>query len=193
MICKLKFDQQRALPSILPMSVTDCEKMLMESLAHIGSQNEVILIFLVCVMHTEAFSRRVGESRYNIVFYNLCVLVTLISFYPKRAWWSILYSIIVVDSLIVERSWLRNLSSCNQTLHRTHKRVSWLLRKLVLNQRTRLLASVILSLMLFINTVSLSLCLRTVYRWWCHRVAFLYWWLYNVVFRYVDFFDLYLI
>ena len=53
-------------------------------------------------MHTEAFSGGISESGYYIVFHNFSVFITLVSFYFERTLWSVLDSIVVIDSLVVE-------------------------------------------------------------------------------------------
>lgn len=58
---KLHFDQKRALRTILAVTIKNCEEMLVKLLAHIWSQDEIILILFVCVTDTESFTRRVSK------------------------------------------------------------------------------------------------------------------------------------
>ena len=144
-------------------------------------------------MNTKTFSCGIGKPRYYIVFDNLSVFITLISFYSEWTLRSILYSIVIVNSLIVERSWLGYGSTCNQTLNRPHQWINWLLWQLILYQWTWLFISVVYSLILFIWIPTVIWCLLAVDSRWSHRIAFLRCRDCRVVLRDVDFFNLYLI
>ena len=50
-------DKKTRLGTILTMAIEDGEEVLMEGLAHVGRENKIILVFLVCIIDTEAFSR----------------------------------------------------------------------------------------------------------------------------------------
>ena len=52
-VCKVHLDEKGGLSSILTMSITYREEMLVEGLAHVRSQDEVVLVFLVRVVHAE--------------------------------------------------------------------------------------------------------------------------------------------
>ena len=140
MICKFEFDKQRALSSILTMSITDSKKVLMECLAHIWCEDEVVLIFLVRVMDTKSFSCRVSESCNYIVFNYFQSFILWVSYDSERRSRSVCNSIIVINSLIIERGWLWYLPSSYKTLYRSHQWVLILLTQLVLDQRRWLLA-----------------------------------------------------
>ena len=114
------------------MPVTDSKEMLMESLTHIWCKNEIILILLISIMNTKALASRVGKPGYNIAFHTLCAFVVFVSFYPKWRGRCILNSIMVIDSLIAEASWLRYLTTRNQSLNRTHQGIRALLTQLIL-------------------------------------------------------------
>ena len=82
------------------MAIAHSEEVLVESLAHVGSKDEVVLVFLVGVMHAETFSGGVCKSCYYIVFDYLGTLVVLVLFYPERSVWGILDSIVIVYPLV---------------------------------------------------------------------------------------------
>ena len=84
------------------MAIADRKEMLVEGLAHIRSQNEVVLIFFIGIMHTEPLSRRICKPCNNIVFDYLSAPIGLVFLYPEWATWRVLDPIIIVDSLIGE-------------------------------------------------------------------------------------------
>lgn len=43
------------------MTVKNGKEVLVESLTHVGSQDEVVLVFLVGIVNTESLSSRVGK------------------------------------------------------------------------------------------------------------------------------------
>ena len=63
------------------MTITDREKVLMECLAHIWCQNEVILVFLIDIIYTESLSCGVCKSSYNVAVYYFLFLVFVKSLY----------------------------------------------------------------------------------------------------------------
>jgi hypothetical protein len=99
-ICKLHFNQQRTLCSILAMTIAYREKMLMESLTHIWSQYKVILILFVRIVNTVPLSCGVSKSRYHISIYTLRPFIFIKPFDFKRCLCSVLNSIVVVYSLV---------------------------------------------------------------------------------------------
>lgn len=50
-VCKVHFNQHTSLSTILSVTITNREEMLVESLANIWSEDEVILILFIDVMH----------------------------------------------------------------------------------------------------------------------------------------------
>jgi hypothetical protein len=109
------------------MTVTNAEKMLMEGLAHIRRQDKVILVFLVGVMNTKAFSGAVSKSRYNVTFYYFRTFILFIFFYSEWTVGCVLDSVVVVDSLILETWRLWNISCRYKALYGSNKRVGdWL-------------------------------------------------------------------
>jgi hypothetical protein len=114
------------------MTITHSKEMLVESLTHIWCKNEIILILFIGIVHTEALASRVGEPRYDIALDTFGTFVGFVSLYPKRRGWCVLNSVVVVDSLIAEAGRLRNLASCDQSLHRTHEGIRALLAQLIL-------------------------------------------------------------
>ena len=92
------------------MTVANREEMLMEGLAHVRSKDEVILVLLVRIVDAEAFSGRVGESCNHVILYYFCSFGTFILFYFERAAGCILYTIIIIDPLILKSCRLRYAS-----------------------------------------------------------------------------------
>jgi len=76
--------------------------MLMKRLAHVWSQNEIVLIFLIDIIHTESLPRRVCKSCDNIMTDHFCFLVFVESLYLEWILSSVLNAIVVVDSLLSE-------------------------------------------------------------------------------------------
>lgn len=83
-LCKLHFDQKRALGTILPVAIQNCKEMLMKFLTHVWGQDKVVLVLFVGVADTKSFSRGVRKSRYNIGLNDLGSLALLILFYSER-------------------------------------------------------------------------------------------------------------
>jgi hypothetical protein len=48
---EVHLDKHTSLPTILSVTITNCEEVLMESLADVWGQDEVILILLVDIVH----------------------------------------------------------------------------------------------------------------------------------------------
>lgn len=105
------------------MAITNTEEMLMESLAHIGCQNEVVLILLIGVMNTKAFSSTISKSRYNVIFYYLSTFILFVFFYSERTVSCVFNSVVVVDPLILETWRLRDHSCSYETLDGSEERV----------------------------------------------------------------------
>ena len=101
------------------MAIANAEEMLMESLAHVGSQDEVVLIFLVGVVSAKAFSGTVSESCYNVILYYFSTFILFVFFYSEWTVGCVLDSVVVIDPLILETWRLRNLSCCYKTLYRS--------------------------------------------------------------------------
>ena len=99
-ICKLHFNQQRTLCSILTMTIANREKMLMECLTHIWRQYKVILILFIWIINTVPFSCGVSKSRYHISINTLRPFIFIKPFDFKRCLCSVLNSIMVVYSLV---------------------------------------------------------------------------------------------
>ena len=66
-VSKVHFDEHTRLPTVLSMAITDCEEVLMESLADIRSKDEVILILLVDIVHGEALTSRICKSGNHVI------------------------------------------------------------------------------------------------------------------------------
>lgn len=111
--------QHGALGAVLTVTITDAEEVLMEGLAHIGSQDEVVLVFFVGVMNREAFSCAVGKTSYNVIFYYFGTFVLLIFFYPKWTVSCIGNSVMIVDPLISETQWRWDHPRRYQSLYRS--------------------------------------------------------------------------
>ena len=92
------------------MTIANREEVLMEGLAHVRREDEVILILLVCIVDAEAFSGRVGESCNHVILYYFCSFGTFILFYFERAAGCILYTIIIINPLILKTRRLRYAS-----------------------------------------------------------------------------------
>ena len=94
------FDEHGALRSILTMAIAYSEEVLMESLAHVRSQNEVVLVLFVGVMHAETFSCRVSKPCNYIVLYDFRTFIVLVLLYPERSVWGVLDSVVIVYPLV---------------------------------------------------------------------------------------------
>ena len=95
-LSKFHFHQHGWLSSVLAMSITNCEKVLMECLTHVRCKNKIVLIFLICIVHTKSFSGWIGKSRDYIAFDYFRSSGTFILFDFKWISSWILNSIIVI-------------------------------------------------------------------------------------------------
>ena len=121
----------------------------MECLAHIWCKNKVVLILLISVMDTKSFSCWVSESCNYIVFNYFQSFILWVFYDSERRSRSVCNSIIVINSLIIERGRLWYLPSSYKTLYRSHQWVLILLTQLVLDQRGWLLALTIRACLLW--------------------------------------------
>ena len=99
-VCKIHLDKQRRLSSVLTMSITDRKEMLVESLAHVWCQNEVVLVLLICIVNAEPLTSRICESSDDVRLYYFGPFVRLVFFYPEGRPWSVLNPVVVVDALV---------------------------------------------------------------------------------------------
>jgi hypothetical protein len=83
------------------MAVTHSKEMLMESLANIGGQNEIILIFFVCIVYAKSFSCRISESCNHVVSYDFDSSTPFIFFYSEWILRRINNPIVIINSLIL--------------------------------------------------------------------------------------------
>ena len=90
------------------MPITNGKEVLMETLAHVRSEDKTVLIFLVDIVHAETFPRRIGKSSNHIITIVPYTLPIDIFFYPKWLTVRICYSIMVVNPLISKAQWGRN-------------------------------------------------------------------------------------
>lgn len=120
-VSKLHFDQHGALSTVLPVTIAHREEVLMIRLANIRSQNEVVLVLLVDVMHTESFSCRIGKPSDYVVLYHFLALMGFFLLDNKRILLVVNYAVIVIYSLILERRRLRDAR--NQALDWASHRV----------------------------------------------------------------------
>lgn len=58
---KFGLNQKTAVTAVLTMAVEHREEVLVVRLAHVRSQNEVVLVLLVGIVDAEAFASRVGK------------------------------------------------------------------------------------------------------------------------------------
>lgn len=63
---QFRFDKQTALRATLPVAIKHREEVLVVSLAHVWSKNEVVLIPFVYVVDAEPFTSGVGKPRNDV-------------------------------------------------------------------------------------------------------------------------------
>lgn len=107
-VSEFHFHKHGTLPAILTMTIAHGKKVLVVGLADVGRQNEIVLIFFVDVVHTEALSRRVRETCYYIILYYLELLDIRVFLDHERVLLVVLNAVVVVDALILERGRLRD-------------------------------------------------------------------------------------
>lgn len=144
------------------MAIAYCKEVLVESLAHIGSKHEVILILLVDVVHAEALTSGVGEPSYDIILDYLIVLGLLVPHQLEGGGRSVLYSVIVVYPLVAKTGRGGKHPSCYQSLYWACHWVVVLRVQLILYKWTlrlwRVLGSplAVVTIILLINWIVLS-------------------------------------
>ena len=82
------------------MTIADREKVLMECLAHIWCQNEVILVLLINIIYTETLSCGVCKSSYNVAVNYFLFLVFVKSLYFEWVLWCVFDPVVVIYSLL---------------------------------------------------------------------------------------------
>lgn len=118
-VCQLDFHEERALAPILAVAVANPEEVLVESLAHVRGEDEVVLVLFVGVVDAEAFPSGVGEPGYYIILYNLGVARLFVSFQLERLRVLEGEPVVVVYALVLKRGRLRDHPTGDQTLDRS--------------------------------------------------------------------------
>ena len=101
-ICKFHFYHKRTLCSILSMTITHGKEMLMKSLTHVWRKNKVILVLFIWVVDGETFTSGISKTSYNISVYTFCSFIFIKTFNFKRCLCCVLYSIIIIYSLVLK-------------------------------------------------------------------------------------------
>ena len=73
--------------------------MLMEGLAHVGREDEVVLVLFVYVVHTEAFPSRIGKAGNDVAADYLALPLLGVSLYLERCFSGVLDPVMVVYAL----------------------------------------------------------------------------------------------
>lgn len=115
------------------MAIAHSKEVLMVRLANVGRKDEVVLVLLVHVVHAESLPGRIGEARDHVVLYDFQAFLRLVLLDSEWILFRVRYSVVVVDSLILERGRLRYTGY--QALYRAGHRIV-IHGQLILNQRT---------------------------------------------------------
>jgi hypothetical protein len=118
-ICKFNFYEKRALSAILAMAITNSKEVLMEGLAHVRCQNEVVLVFLICIVNAESFSGRVGKSSDDVFAQDLGITSRRMLDHFEGFVGCVFNPVVVINSLVLKRLRLWNHSSSYQPLNWT--------------------------------------------------------------------------
>jgi len=93
------------------VAIANCEEMLVESLAHVRSQYEVILVFLIHIVNAEAFPSRICESCDYVVLYVLDSFAVLVLLEAEWGRWCIFDAVVIIYPLVRKAGRLRDHST----------------------------------------------------------------------------------
>ena len=100
------------------MTIAHSKEMLVVRLANVRCQDEIILVFLVDVVHTEALPGRIRESSNHIVLYYFYAF-GLVLLHLERVVFRVRDPIVIVDALICERRrrWYARYQALDRASH----------------------------------------------------------------------------